>query len=165
MTEKELALAVQKNTKPTYRAGRENDKLVNDVANRGLKKGQVAIRRRNGEFHGIAVEVLEDIKPLLTDVRVAKAIHFLCENDMDSALLVLNLKQEVQEAQQPGIVYEVLRMWLQKNDFAVPQEYIAKARKITCPKIKKWVLRSRHQPNEVPLKIKSITHTRLEDKQ
>ncbi|BBM86832.1 DEAD/DEAH box helicase [Candidatus Uabimicrobium amorphum] len=154
--EKELALAVQKNTKPTYRAAMMDGKPIHDVANKGLKKGQVAIRMRNGEFHGLAVEALEDVKPLLNDVNVAKAILFLAENDTNSAMSVLNLQKEVQQSQNIGIMYEALKIWLQKNDFPVPPEYAKQAREIKCEKLRKWVLQSRHQPMDVPLRIKSI---------
>lgn len=141
------------NSKKSYNARvDENNKPVKNVANFGLPKNGVAVRMGEGEYTNFTVKVLEKVKPLMTNVRVSKAIKFLSKNDIQSAIRVLNLDDEVQD-EGLGILYEVLRIWLEKNEFPVPEEYLTKAKPIKSTKLKKWILLKRPEPIQVRIKI------------
>lgn len=62
-----------------------------NVANLGAKTGTIVKLERQGEYYGIAVEVLTDIKPLLTDYMVKKILKFLKKEDYLNPLKILQL--------------------------------------------------------------------------
>lgn len=118
---------VQTNCKKSFRARRdEKNKLINNVANYGLKIDDVCVRMRDGEYTDFGIKALENMRPLLTDYRISKAIKFLDENNIESATRVLYLDNEV-KSYGVNVIYSVIKEWLVKNDIDVPSEYINNA--------------------------------------
>jgi hypothetical protein len=151
VSEKELISYIEQNTKATYRASYDDDgKLDNNIANTGLSSGQIAIRG-GGEYNGLEIRATEDIKPLLTDARVIRAIKHLIAGEIPKAIGVLRLNEEIYEysASNPndqnglGLLYSTIKYWLERNDIPVPKEYTDKAIDITSnnkfKKLIEWI--------------------------
>jgi len=82
---------VETDTKKSYRAAESNGKANPNVANLGAKVGDIAKLERPGEYYGIAVEFLEDVKPLLTDKFVGRILFMLKKEDYITPLSILEL--------------------------------------------------------------------------
>jgi len=138
MDEKNLWKYIKKNTKPSYQADYdENDKLINNITNNGLNEGEVAVRG-GGEYTGFSIKALELIKPLLTDARVGRAVRFMAEGDLQSAIATLQIVHEVRE-HGLGILYGVLKLWLEANEIPVPNEYAKQAVPIKSRPLLDWL--------------------------
>lgn len=123
VTETQLINIIKENTKAAYRASvDDNNNLINNIANKGLQKGEVAVRG-SGEYQGIAIRALEEIRPVLTDVRMIRAIEHIKNNDMQKAIGVLRLTDEVYKLG-IGVVYTVIVRWLEINDIHPPLNYL-----------------------------------------
>jgi len=64
-------------SKNSYQGVEINGKLRLNVANVGAKIGDIAKLERSGEYYGIAVELLGDVKPLLTSQFIVRIINLL----------------------------------------------------------------------------------------
>ncbi|AYV81014.1 MAG: DEAD/SNF2-like helicase [Harvfovirus sp.] len=138
LSEKKLFRYIKKNTKPSFQAHLDRDgKLINNIANKGLKEGEIAVRHGQ-EYNGFALKALEDIPPLLTDLRVSRGVQFLSEGNIQSAIAVLQIVEEVRE-HGLGLMYSVLKMWLELNEIPVPSEYVNKAIPIKSQKLLEWI--------------------------
>lgn len=150
---------VLSNSKKSFQAKKDdNGKQYNTIANNGLKKDCVALRSRDGEYTDFTIKVLEDVKPLLTDIRIARAIKILEENDIQSSIKVLYLENEVIK-HGINIIYSVLKLWLEKNEINIPHEYKDKAIDITndeFKELKKWILTTRSDPLNAKIQIVNI---------
>jgi len=151
ISEKDLISYIEDNTKSSFSARYEDDgKLSNIIANNGLSSGELAIRE-GGEYNGLVIRALEDIKPILTDTRIVRGIKHLMTGDIQKAIGVLRLTDEVYEYSTKsnstggnsngiGLIYAVLQKWLDINDIPIPKEYIDKASGITLtPNLIKWI--------------------------
>ena len=138
INEKNLIKYIDQNTKASLRASYDdNGNLSSNVANKGLNVGEIAIRGK-GEYGGLAIRALEYIKPILTDQRIIRAIKHLITGDMQKAIGVLRLNEEVYD-QGIGIVYAVLKRWLENNVMPVPKEYTDKAITIKSKRFIDWI--------------------------
>lgn len=88
---KQLITLIDKSIKKSYQAYEHDGKLVPNVANLGGHIGNIAKLERSGEYYGIAVEFLEDVKPLLTDRFVIRLLSMLNKEDYITPLELLNL--------------------------------------------------------------------------
>lgn len=86
-----LIKIVQESLKKSYEAHEHHGKLVPNVANLGGKKGDIAKLERSGEYYGIAVKLLEDLRPILTGTFVIKILHMLKKEDYITPLECLKL--------------------------------------------------------------------------
>lgn len=68
-------------------------KPLPNVANLGAVRGDVAKLERRGEYHGIAVEFLENALPVLTDAFVIRICTMLKKEDYITPLTILKLKR------------------------------------------------------------------------
>ena len=75
-----------------------------NIANLGAKKGEIAKLERNGEYHGIAIEFMEDVQQLLTDKFVIKILKLLKKEEFITIMNILNLTDVDQ-------IYYVLHKW------------------------------------------------------
>ena len=147
---------VLSNSKKSFQARKdESGKLLNIISNNGLKKNGVAIRTRDGEYTDFSVKVLDDVKPLLTEIRISKVIKMLDENNIQGAIKVLNIENEVNKYG-VGLVYSILKIWLEKNELKVPQEYINNAIKIASDEINRWILTTRSEPLLCKIQVVNI---------
>ena len=97
----------------------DSNKLIKNIANFGASVGQIGCVNRNGEYNGFAIEFLENVKPLLTNYKIYKAIKFLENTELDNAVNILNLKNEFYIFGE-DIVHYVLYGWLQKAEYNIP---------------------------------------------
>ena len=138
MEEKKLWKFIKRNTKPGYQASvTDEGKPVDNVANQGLEMGRVAVRG-SGEYNGLAIRALEDIKPCLTDLRVSKAVRLLSEGNIQGAIIVLRISDEVM-SNGIGLLYGVLKRWLEQNELPMPTEYANKAIELADTRLARWV--------------------------
>lgn len=86
-----LAKIVEKTTKKNYQAHYRNGKLVPNVANLGGKIGDILKIERSGEYEGLAVQLMEDLKPLLTDRIILRILSMLKKEDYTMPLNILGL--------------------------------------------------------------------------
>ena len=144
------------NSKKSFQARKDDSgKLLNIITNNGLKKDGIAIRTRDGEYTDFSVKVLEDVKPLLTEIRVSKAIKMLDENNIQGCIKVLNVENEV-NVYGINLIYSILKIWLEKNELSIPQEYVNNAIKIECEKLNRWVLTTRSEPLQCKIQVVDI---------
>lgn len=132
---------ILKHSKPAYQARYEDDgKLINNVANKGLKINQIATRV-GGEYGGLSIKALEPIKPILTDKRVSDAIKHIESGDIQKAIGILRLVDEVSEYG-INIIYTVLKKWMEINEIPadlIPSDYEEKTIKLESKKILDWI--------------------------
>lgn len=121
----------------------EKGKRLNSVANFGLLKNEVAIRSNKGEYSGFSIKALEDIKPLLTDYRIKKAMDFIADGLFDSASKVMYIDYKDNLI---GYLYGIIKLWLEKNEIVVPPEYIENCIEIKDKETLNWILRTRSDP-------------------
>ena len=101
--------------KSGYTARLEGNKPVKNIANLGIKKGQRAEIRRNGEYNGLVIEALADLRPLLTDFNVNQALTALATDDVDRAVRSLGLSTEFVKYG-ADVIHYVITRWFQQND-------------------------------------------------
>ena len=82
---------VEKYTKNSFETSQINGKDVPNVANLGGKTGNIVKLERHGEYYGIAVELMEDLRPILTDKFVIRILTMLKKEDYITPLAVLGL--------------------------------------------------------------------------
>lgn len=83
---------IEKKTKASYVIDLYNDKPAKSVANFGANKDTIVKLERNGEYNGIAVQLLEDLRPLLTNYTVVKILKLLEKEDYITPLILFRLK-------------------------------------------------------------------------
>lgn len=137
---------VKSKTKSNFRARIDNNqKLIKNVANFGLSKGQIAVRMGEGEYTGFSVKALEDIKPLITDIRIIRALKFLNSDDIQSVINILHLRDEVVKYG-TNIIYTLLCTWFEKNEIIPPNEYLLKVVKVDDSALTKYITNVRSNP-------------------
>nr|AEX62930.1 putative helicase [Moumouvirus Monve] len=87
----ELIYIAKKSTKCNRQARIFNGEIIPNIANIGAKKGDFAKLERQGEYYGICVEILEDVKQLLTDKLVIKILDLLKQENYNTPLNILGL--------------------------------------------------------------------------
>jgi hypothetical protein len=86
-----LIKVVELSVKKSYEAYFRNGQLVPNLANLGGKIGDIVKLERPGEYYGIAVQLLEDQKPLLTNRFVNRILSILKKEDYITPLELLGL--------------------------------------------------------------------------
>ena len=103
---------VANHTKPSYAARMTDGKLTNNIANFGGAIGDIATVSRNGEYHGLSVEIKSAAPKLITDYLIKKTLKLLEKDDYSSAVNRLGVTT-IDE-----LIY-CIHMWLSKatNDY------------------------------------------------
>lgn len=105
-----------KKCKKSFMARRDdNGRLFDNVVNYGLKRFEQAYVRRNGEYHNFTVEALDDISPIITDVRVKQALKLLKKFDYTEAAKMLCVYSWFAKFGNDVIKYALDR-WLSNNN-------------------------------------------------
>ena len=161
MDETKLWKFIKSNTKASFKSYvDENNKPFNTIANKGLKEGEIAIRY-GAEYSGFSIKALEYIKPILTSLRVSKAVRLLSEGNIQGAIVVLRIVNEVRE-EGIGLLYSVLKFWLEKNSIPIPNEYSKKAIEIKSNKLLKWINSHNYAPIQGKFEIADIGNIKTE---
>ncbi|XWV24654.1 putative helicase [Tupanvirus deep ocean] len=142
-----LIRTVEKYTKKSYQAYYRNGQLVPNLANLGGKIGEIVKRDRPGEYYGLAVQLLEDFKPLLTDRFVIRILSMLKREDYVTPLELLGLSSLDQ-------LQYILHTWFQK----ATTEYngVFKKYKKKYPIFDDWIHSVTHDPLLGKIKIVEI---------
>lgn len=112
--------------KDAYRAVvDDNGKLVNNVANYGLRAFEESFVRRNGEYHGLTVEAQEDISPIITNHRISKALDNVKNEDFESAAKTLCIYKWYVKYGNNSIFYTINK-WYEQNKLDLPYKIKAK---------------------------------------
>lgn len=130
----------------------DKNKPIKNIANFGIKKNCNAKVERNGEYFGLTIQALEDVKPIITNYRMANAFKQLEHGDLSGAQFTLCLNN-------PNEVYYVMEKWLSKYGFTVP-EFITKnytkidKKEIDCEELDKFI--SIERSYAIPCKLKIV---------
>ena len=151
----ELIKMVEKSTKSSYEAYQIDGAVIPNVANLGAKRGEIAKLNRHGEYYGIAVQFMEDVKPLLTDRFVSKILAMLKKEDYITPLALLGLTSMDQ-------LQYILHKWMQRavvdyDDLATLKrgsERLGKGLKKKYTSFDDWIGTVTHDP--LPSKIKLV---------
>ncbi|AGD92641.1 putative helicase [Megavirus lba] len=143
----ELIKIVERSVKRSFMAFvYENGKDVENVANIGAHPGDIVKLERSGEYYGIAVEILGDVKPLLTNKFVIRILTMMKKEDYVTILGVLGLTNMDQ-------LYYILDRWFRiattdyNNVFKYTNKY---------PTFDKWISTVAYDPIMAPVKIVEI---------
>lgn len=149
-----LIKIVETSTKKNFQARLSEGKLVPNVANLGAKIGDIAKLERSGEYNGIAVQFMENTKPLLTDHFVIRILKMLKSENYTTPLDILGLNSLDQ-------LRYVLDMWFKKA-IAVPSlesnpeyENFFNSEKI-YPALDNWITSVAHDPLLTKIKIVEV---------
>lgn len=98
----------------------------NAVANIGGNKGDIIINdKKSSEYFGLSIELLEDLPPILTNVRIDRAIKFYKNNEIQNTINTLGLSEYVIKYDTDVIKY-TLTQWCNINNIIVPAEFKTK---------------------------------------
>lgn len=97
----------------------DNMKALKNIANFGLNVGERAKVMRHGEYHGIEIEAIEPIYPLLTSERINKVYQMYLQNDVSSIINYIQIQKEYLEFGN-DIVHYVIKKWCEKTHVKVP---------------------------------------------
>lgn len=141
-----LISIVNTSTKGSFQAFINSNKPYPNVANLGAKKGNIVKLQRQGEYYGISVEVLDDVKPLLTDYIIKKILTILKKEDYITPLKILELDTLDQ-------LFHILDTWFQCS--TTEYDNSIKCYQTTdIKKFKKWIQTVRSDP--LPCRVKII---------
>ncbi|QGR54132.1 dead-like helicase [Moumouvirus maliensis] len=124
----------------------DEGKDIPNLANLGAHAGDVVKLERSGEYYGIAVELLADVKPLLTNKFVIRILNMMKREDYVTLLGILGLTSMDQ-------LYYILDRWFRiaTTDYNGVFKYSKK-----YPQFDKWVSTVAHDPIMVPIKVVEI---------
>ncbi len=112
----------------------------------GGKKGDIVKLERHGEYYGIAVQLMEDVKPLLTQALVIRILKMLKKEDAITPLTILSLTSMDQ-------LHYILHKWLSK---ATNQYYNSLMSNVKFPTYDHWICTCIHDPISVKIKVTDI---------
>ena len=141
------------NIRESYKAKYDdNSILIKNICNFGLKKGQKAKLMRNGEYYGFAIEILEDVRQLLTD----NSMKYILDNydNKDKIIKYFNLETYYTKYGEEILDY-IVSNFFYKNEIQIP-EFIKKDIKIKDDDIDRWIKTTRDDIINYKLKIYEI---------
>jgi hypothetical protein len=138
---------LDESVRPSSQARLDDDgKPVPNLANFGAKKGTIVKLERNGEYYGIAVELLEDVLPVLTDYLMKRIVKLLQRQDYASPLDILHLTKVEQ-------LHYLLYTWF---SISVTDSNPIPKPTISYPKLDRWIKTVRHDPIYARIKVIEI---------
>jgi hypothetical protein len=154
---KPLYKKILEDAKPSFQSRlNDNNKPSKTVANMGLPLGGKSMRSSGGEYTGFTIQVLENVRPLLTSDRVSRAVKQLDEESIQTAGDILGIMSEMQEYGM-NVIYNIINIWLKKNDIDILDEYSENELDVELDKkIVSWITTVRNEPIDAKLKIVAI---------
>ena len=134
----------------------EDNKPLPLVSNIGLKKYHKAYIYRNGEYHKFCIETQEDIKPLITEHHIYRALKYI-DTNIEKSAIILNIDNYYQRYGDT-IVYYTVDYWLRKNNFncifadKIGNDILTN----DLTDINRFIDRQRHHPLDKKIKIVDI---------
>jgi hypothetical protein len=105
----EIIDAIKNNTKESYKCSYYDGRKSKNVANYGAQKGDIASILRKGEYNGLTIQFLENIKYLLNDKLIIKIIKLLNKEEFITCMNILNVDNVTK-------IYYILIKWLELNN-------------------------------------------------
>ena len=133
----------------------DKNKPHKTAANYGGNKGDTFVRTKEGEYTGFSVKLLEDLKPLLTNRRIIKALNKLSTNNIQDCIKILNLNDEVIKYG-ISIIYSVIKEWLMINNINVPLEIENNITVKLNEQLVTWIKTVRSDPINCKIQIMDI---------
>jgi hypothetical protein len=149
-----LISLVKKNTRRNYHTYVSNNKEIPNVANLGGKVGDVFKLERNGEYYGISVELLENLRPILTQNLVLRILKMLRDENYTSVLSILDL-HSLDE------LYYVLHHWFQNAVEEYDNSFRIYKHKYT--NLNKWISSVTHDPLLGKIRVADIGYNSKTD--
>nr|AEX62539.1 putative helicase [Moumouvirus Monve] len=149
---RDLIKIVETSTKRSFTAFIYDDgKDVPNVANLGARAGDIVKLERSGEYYGIAVELLDDVKPLLTNKFIIRILNMMKREDYVTILGILGLTSMDQ-------LYYILDRWFRiaTTDYNGAFKYSKK-----YPQFDKWISTVAYDPIMVPVKVVEIGNNQV----
>jgi hypothetical protein len=125
---------VKTQTSDQYKCITEQGKPLRSICNFGAKSGTIARNESNGEYHGLTIKFVSDVKPLLTDVLMMKILKLLDKGEYDAVINILQVRT-IDE------VLYVVMTWLDLNE--ISHQLVSE--KTYC-KLDSWIKSARHDP-------------------
>jgi superfamily II DNA or RNA helicase len=124
------------------------------IADLGCEKYSILEVKRNGEYYGFSIKVLENVKPLFTSSNIINAIKLLVNEDYDSIIRLFDIKEEFLEYGY-NIIYYIIFKWLNLCKININYKY-----KLTfnVSTIDYRLFLLRNDPINVPIEIINIGH-------
>lgn len=141
-----LIRIVESSIKPSYQAYQIDSKPEPNVANLGALSGQVAKLDRHGEYYGIGIEFLTDVKPLLTNLFVIRLLQMLKKEDYITPMAILNLTTQAQ-------LQYILHYWFAIATTSYNNELFTNK---TFDIFNRWIRTVTHDPILTPIKVVDI---------
>ena len=132
---------IEKKTKKSYEAHEGKN-----LANLGGKVGDVVKLERNGEYYGISVELLEDVKPLLTKEFVVRILWMLKKEDYITPLGILHLASLDE-------LHYIINEWLKVATTICDNSFVTKKK---FPAYANWIKTVTHDPINVRIRVVDI---------
>ena len=112
----QLIKIVLSSVKKTYIRREFNNKMVPNLANLGGRIGDIAKLERTGEYYGITVKLLENLRPLLTDKIIIRILNLLENEDFITPITLLTLN-DIDQLQY------VLHVWFENATFNYDNQF------------------------------------------
>jgi len=122
------------------------------ISNNGCEKYSILEVKRNGEYYGFTIKVLENIKPLFTSNIIINAIKLLINEDYDLIIKLFDIKEEFL-IHGYDIIYYIIFKWLNLCNINIDYKYRFT---FNINTIDHRLFLLRHDPINVPLEIINI---------
>ena len=148
---------IEKSTKKSYETYQIDGKDIPNVANMGGKFGDIVKLERHGEYYGISVEILEEMRPILTKNFVIRLLTMLKKEDYLTPLAILNLSSLDQ-------LQYIIHNWLKYatdnyNTYASSKNSLRGSKK-KYSIFDNWIKSVTHDPLLGKIKIVDIGHNK-----
>lgn len=146
---------VKDSTKKNYSTYVSNGKPIPNLANLGGKVGDVFKLQREGEYNGIAVEIMEPLRPILTQHFVQRILFMLKNEDYMTILQILDLNS-IDE------IYYILHTWFEvaTTDYDMSLKSTFKKK---YPSFDQWIESVTHDPILGKIKIAEVGYNAKTD--
>jgi hypothetical protein len=111
----QLIEIIKNETKKSMRTVYYDNIRCNSISNDGILKNNTATLLRNGEYYGITIQILENIKPLLLHERIIQALKYIMANNIHNAIAHLYM-EDYAKKYGIDIINIVIKKWLIRTD-------------------------------------------------
>ena len=122
------------------------------IADLGCEKNSILQVKRNGEYYGFSIKVLENVKPLFTSNNIINAIKLLVNEDYNLIIKLFDIKEEFL-VYGYDIIYYIIFKWL--NLYKINIDYKYKLI-FNVSTIDYRLFLLKHDPINIPIEIINI---------
>jgi len=154
----DLISIIRTQTKVSYKAKlNESNKPLQNIANFGMKKDQVATKSDTGEYANISIKACDNINPILTDRRIIKSLKLLKDENIQGAIAVLNISNYI-VTHGISALYYTLYHWLTNaiNNVNIPSFITNEYTKLEDTNLDDYIKLTRHDPVKGKFTINAV---------